>query len=250
MTWRWRHEFVRRSRIVARGSATPCAPPRRRTQNRLRAGTPRKSPPGLHRRAPSGHVLQDWNAHAGRVPACPRWNARTTLVHCVRDAQHCVGFSLHRVRLKLAGPLCLKSEINTHEHSAVPDFTKHPFSVESRWRSELTEIATFEFDELLPTKMRTLYQRRIGRNLFDLAVGLADRRSGAGQIVDTLRGYIDREGCPMVHAMIEWNLAAKIGETRFNADMAPCSGPGSIGRHRKRPGRSPGGRSQFFPASR
>ena len=69
--------------------------------------------------------------------------------------------------------LRLKVEINAREHFAVLSFTKRAFSVDSRWYSGTAVIATFELDELLATKLRTLYQRRKGRDLFDLAMGLA-----------------------------------------------------------------------------
>ena len=42
--------------------------------------------------------------------------------------------------------------------------------------------------------MRALYQRRKGRDLFDLAIGLANRRSDAGRIVAAFREYTEREG--------------------------------------------------------
>ena len=47
----------------------------------------------------------------------------------------------------------------------------------SRWYSGTAAIATFEINELLATKLRALYQRRKGRDLFDSATGLADERS-------------------------------------------------------------------------
>ena len=84
--------------------------------------------------------------------------------------------------------LRLKVEINTREHFAVLDFTERPFSVESRWYSGQADITTFELDELLATKMRALYQRRKGRDLFDLAMGLGDARSNPGRIAAAFRG--------------------------------------------------------------
>ena len=54
------------------------------------------------------------------------------------------------------------------------DFSKHPISVESRWYSGTTDIATAELDEPLATEMQAVYQRRTGRDLFDLAMGSAD----------------------------------------------------------------------------
>ena len=122
--------------------------------------------------------------------------------------------------------LRLKVEINTREHFAVLGFARRPFPVESRWYSGRAEIATFELDELLATKMRALYQRRKGRDLFDLATGLADGRSDAGRIVAAFREYMEREGNPVTRAMFERNLAAKIGDVQFDADMSALLRPG------------------------
>ena len=99
-------------------------------------------------------------------------------------------------------------------------FARRTFSVESRWYSGRARIGTFELDELLATKLRALYQRRKGRDLFDLAMGLADGRSDAGRIATTFREYMDREGSPVTRAMFERNLAGKIGDAQFNADMS------------------------------
>ncbi len=62
----------------------------------------------------------------------------------------------------------------SQEHFAVLGFTECPFSVQSRWYMGQADITSFELDELLATKMRALYQRRKGRDLFDLAMGLRD----------------------------------------------------------------------------
>ena len=121
--------------------------------------------------------------------------------------------------------LRLKVEINTREHFAVLNFTDRPYSVESRWFSGQTRITTFELDELLATKMRALYQRRKGRDLFDLAMGLADERCNPGRVAATFREYMDREDGPVTRAMYERNLAKKIGDTQFNADMSALLRP-------------------------
>ena len=122
--------------------------------------------------------------------------------------------------------LRLKVEINTREHFAVLGFTKRPFPVESRWHSGRADIVTFELEELLATKMRALYQRRKGRDLFDLAIGLTNGRSDAGRIAAAFREYMDREGGPVTRAMFERNLAGKIGNAQFNADMSALLRPG------------------------
>jgi len=63
----------------------------------------------------------------------------------------------------------LKIEINSRERFSVLDLSKVPFSVNNRWFSGEADITTFQLDELLGTKLRALYQRKKGRDLFDLA---------------------------------------------------------------------------------
>ena len=120
----------------------------------------------------------------------------------------------------------LKVEINTREHFALLDFAKRSFSVESRWYSGLSDITTFELDELLGTKLRALYQRRKGRDLFDLTMGLRDARSNPERIAATFQEYMEREGGSVTRAMFERNLAGKIGDAQFNADMSAVLRPG------------------------
>ena len=115
--------------------------------------------------------------------------------------------------------LRIKIEINTREHLAVLGFIRHQYSVESHWYSGLANIKTFELDELLATKMRALYQRRKGRDLFDLVMGLADNRSDPGRIIAVFQQYMDQDAGPVTRAMFERNLAIKIADVQFNADM-------------------------------
>ena len=123
-------------------------------------------------------------------------------------------------------PMRLKIEINTREHFAVLGFTKRELAVESRWYSGLAEITTYELDELLATKLRALYQRRKGRDLFDLAMGLADERSDATRIADSFREYMEHERGSVTRAMFERNLEGKIDDAQFNADMGAMLRPG------------------------
>ena len=62
----------------------------------------------------------------------------------------------------------LKIEVNTREHFDVLGVGRRPFVVENPWFAGSTELAVDELDELLGTKMRALYQRTKGRDLFDL----------------------------------------------------------------------------------
>lgn len=62
----------------------------------------------------------------------------------------------------------LKIEINCREHFHVMPWKLHPFVVENTWFSQACNITTYQLDELLGTKLRALYQRSKGRDLFDL----------------------------------------------------------------------------------
>ena len=65
-------------------------------------------------------------------------------------------------------PLRLKVEINCKEHFAILDYQKFPFEVKSSWYDGSCHITTYRLEELLGTKLRALYQRRKGRDLYDL----------------------------------------------------------------------------------
>jgi len=81
-------------------------------------------------------------------------------------------------RIESEGPpvvqLRLKVEINTREHFVVEGYKKQPFAVQSRWFKGDCEITTYTLEELLATKLRALYQRRKGRDLFDLWLGVTE----------------------------------------------------------------------------
>ena len=62
----------------------------------------------------------------------------------------------------------LKVEINTTERLQVLPLRYEPFKIDSEWISGFCEITTYELPELMATKLRALYQRRKGRDLFDL----------------------------------------------------------------------------------
>lgn len=62
----------------------------------------------------------------------------------------------------------MKVEINTHETSPARDLVRIPFQVRSGWFTGSAEVLTFSTAELVATKLRALYQRKKGRDLFDL----------------------------------------------------------------------------------
>jgi predicted nucleotidyltransferase component of viral defense system len=118
-------------------------------------------------------------------------------------------------------PMRLKVEINTREHFAVHGFIEQPFAVESRWFSGNCRIQTYTLDELLATKLRALYQRRKGRDLFDLEAGLQRPGVDPARIVDAFRRYIEHGGHRISQAQFQQNLDAKLADPTFMTDMSP-----------------------------
>ncbi len=123
-------------------------------------------------------------------------------------------------------PLRLKVEINTREHSSVGDIQRHAFEVASRWFVGRADISTFTIEELLATKLRALYQRKKGRDLFDLALALERPDIEPGRIVTAFQKYMRAEDADVTRAMFERNLAEKLADGRFTADIGPLLAPG------------------------
>lgn len=75
---------------------------------------------------------------------------------------------VYRFESEDALPLRLKVEINTREHFSLHGYVEERFRVDSRWFTGEAPIRTYRVEELLGTKLRALYQRKKGRDLFDL----------------------------------------------------------------------------------
>lgn len=87
-------------------------------------------------------------------------------------------------------PIRLKVEINIREHFNVLDLTQYDFSVKNQWFSGNCKITTYHLEELLGTKLRALYQRRKGRDLFDLYKSLSTKNINNEDIIRCYREYI------------------------------------------------------------
>jgi predicted nucleotidyltransferase component of viral defense system len=115
----------------------------------------------------------------------------------------------------------LKVEINSREHFAVHGFKSVPFSVSSRWFEARCEISTYEIDELLGTKLRALYQRKKGRDLFDLATALQQDGVDPERIITAFLKYMEHAGYQITRALFEQNMHEKLKDPRFAADISP-----------------------------
>ena len=62
----------------------------------------------------------------------------------------------------------LKIEINTREHLNIFGVQAVPYKVENGWFSGECNVTGFTIEELLGSKLKALYGRKKGRDLFDL----------------------------------------------------------------------------------
>ena len=123
-------------------------------------------------------------------------------------------------------PLRLKIEINTREHFTAHGHVTLPLTVESSWFRSQAAVTTFTIDELLGTKLRALYQRKKGRDLFDIWTALGRGEVKPDRVVDCFCRYMREGKHSASRAQFEANLALKRKDTRFVSDIEPLLRPG------------------------
>jgi predicted nucleotidyltransferase component of viral defense system len=124
--------------------------------------------------------------------------------------------------------LRIKVEINTRELFRVLPVVERSLRIESRWFNGNARIPVYAIEELLGTKLRALYQRRKGRDLFDLAAALRELSPDATMIADAFQRYMAEEGRRIAGDEFRANLAAKLDHPGFAEDCAPLLKPGTM----------------------
>lgn len=121
----------------------------------------------------------------------------------------------------------LKVEINCFEHFNVLGLTKFPFSMESSWFTGSAELTTYHFEELLGTKLRALYQRKKGRDLFDLYYALTQRYVDVEKVLQSYCKYMEFVvGKTPSYKQFVNNMEDKMNDAEFLEDTAALLRPG------------------------
>jgi len=115
----------------------------------------------------------------------------------------------------------LKIEINTREHTPAFGMVDMPFSVQSRWVEGTVTIPTYAIDELMGTKFRALYQRKKGRDLFDIDFALRHGNLDCQRVLTAFTHYMQQQGARITARQYRANLKEKVADPRFGADIAP-----------------------------
>jgi predicted nucleotidyltransferase component of viral defense system len=132
-----------------------------------------------------------------------------------------------RVESEEGLPLRLKVEINSREHFTVLGYKQFQFEMDSRWHVGTASISTYGIEELLGTKLRALYQRKKGRDLFDLWHAATSVDVRPETIVSCFLQYLEHEEHQVSRAEFEINLFEKLNDRRFLDDMSPLLSTGS-----------------------
>lgn len=115
----------------------------------------------------------------------------------------------------------IKLEINCKEHFNVLDWVEFPFSVENEWFSGSVNIRTYNINELLGSKLRALYQRSKGRDLFDLYYSNLNFELDYDKIIVCFKEYITFATDNSHPSKKEFllNIENKVNDPNFIGDM-------------------------------
>jgi predicted nucleotidyltransferase component of viral defense system len=123
----------------------------------------------------------------------------------------------------------LKIEINTREHFNVLGLKGIHFEVENSWFTGKCILTGYELEELLGTKLRALYQRRKGRDLFDLYWAMIHQDVDAGKLTQCYKTYMEYSvDKPPSRKQFLVNMEEKLLDKEFKEDIHPILRPGLI----------------------
>ena len=121
----------------------------------------------------------------------------------------------------------LKIEINTREHFNVLGLRQIPYKIENSWFSGECLLTSYELEELLGTKLRALYQRRKGRDLFDLYWALKKQQVDTKKLIHCYKTYIQFSvDKPPTQKQILANMEEKMTDREFLEDIHIILKPG------------------------
>jgi len=115
--------------------------------------------------------------------------------------------------------LRLKIEINCREHFSVLGLKEVNFETASTWFNGSCPLISYELEELLGTKLRALYQRRKGRDLFDLWWAASNQDINTDKLLRCYHEYmqfvVDK---PPTTKQFSLNIEEKLSDSEFLND--------------------------------
>lgn len=123
-------------------------------------------------------------------------------------------------------PLRLKVEVNCREHHTIFGIKDVKYAMQSEWYTGEVSIPSYQLAELLGTKMRALYQRRKGRDLFDMWFALIQGKVNPDAVIEAWNFYMKKEDNSVTKKEFVQNMEKKIADQDFSRDMEGLLRPG------------------------
>jgi len=119
--------------------------------------------------------------------------------------------------------LRIKIEWNTREHFSVMGTKEVKYEVQTKWFSGECNIKTYDINELAGTKLRALYQRKKGRDLFDIAQLAEKNLIDPNHVIEVFQAYIKSQHLIITKREFKQNLVGKLQDLTFIHDMDALS---------------------------
>ena len=117
-------------------------------------------------------------------------------------------------------PVRLKVEINCREHFTVLGWKEIKHEINNSWYSGETSIISYELEELIGTKLRALYQRSKGRDLFDLHYALINADLDPDKVIHCYNEYMMvSDGKAATSKEFILNMDEKMKDDAFKGDI-------------------------------
>lgn len=125
-------------------------------------------------------------------------------------------------------PIKLKVEINCREYFNISGLEEVDFSMKNLWFSGNCKIKTYKLDELIGTKVRALYERRKGRDLYDLYKALQNPGLNPDNVIFCFKEYMKWEDKNPTYKLYVSNMEDKMKNAEFLGDTKTLLRPDEI----------------------
>lgn len=125
-------------------------------------------------------------------------------------------------------PLRLKIEVNTFEHYSELGYVEMPFAVTNPWFTGAGKLTTYSINELFGSKLRAIYQRKKGRDLFDMNLALEHNLLETDSVIRCWRRFM-LASCNHIPTAKEFilNMEAKLNDQSYRSDTLEILRPGT-----------------------
>ena len=103
-----------------------------------------------------------------------------------------------------------------------------PWSIFNQWFSGKCDILTYQLSELIATKLKALYERRKGRDLYDLFRSLQDERLNSDHVMTSFLKFMENEGKKPTYSLFTTNVEEKLKNKEFLGDTKDLLRPGTV----------------------